>query len=157
MTQTAPSTGPATASADTSKGLRPGALGLATSIVSATASAAPAYSLAATLGFVVALVGLQPPIIVILAFVPMFFVSFGYQGLNQADPDCGTTFTWAARAFGPRTGWLGGWAIIAAYVLVMGSLAQIAGGYVFLLVGADGIGATPSPAGSLLVGWGGSR
>ncbi|HZP50990.1 amino acid permease, partial [Actinocrinis sp.] len=124
------------------KGLRPGALGLASSIVIGTASVAPAYSLAATLGFVVAAVGLQSPIVMILAFVPMFLIAFGYQGLNEADPDCGTTFTWGARTFGPRTGWLGGWAIIAADIIVMANLAQIAGGYGFQLVGANGLAAS---------------
>ena len=117
------------------------------------ASTAPAYSLAATLGFVViAIKGLQAPIITILAFVPMLFISFAYKEMNYADPDCGTTFTWATRAFGPKTGWLGGWGIIAADVLVMASLAQIAGQYVFLLFGADGIGANPSSGWVLLVG-----
>ena len=92
------------------------------------ASTAPAYSLAATLGFVViAIDGLQAPIITILAFVPMLFVSYGYKEMNYADPDCGTTFTWGARAFGPKTGWLGGWGIVAADLLVMASLAQVAG------------------------------
>ncbi len=70
----------------------------------------------------------------------MLFIAYGYKELNNADPDCGTTFTWGVRAFGPKTGWMGGWAIIAADVLVMASLAQIAGQYVFLLFGADGIG-----------------
>ncbi len=127
----------------TGKGLKGGALGLISSIVIGTASVAPAYSLAATLGFAVAAVGLQSPIIMILAFVPMFLIAFGYQGLNKADPDCGTTFAWGARAFGPRTGWLGGWAIIAADVIVMANLAQIAGGYGFQLVGAYGLAARP--------------
>mgnify|MGYP003693586467 CR=1 FL=1 len=72
--------------------------------------------------------------IVILAFVPMLFTAIGYSELNKADPDCGTTFTWATRAFGPKTGWLGGWGIIAADVLVMASLAQVAGQYLFLPV-----------------------
>src|SRR6185437_5343019 len=119
-----------------SKGLRQGALGLVSSIVIGTASVAPAYSLAATLGFVVAAVGLQSPVVMILAFVPMFLIAFGYQGLNEADPDCG-------RTFGPRTGWLGGWAIIAADIIVMANLAQIAGGYGFQLVGANGLAASP--------------
>ena len=77
-----------------------------------------------------------------LAFVPMFLVALGYNYMNQADPDCGTTFTWATRAFGPVTGWLGGWAIIFADVLVMANLAQIAGSYTFLLFGADGAAAS---------------
>jgi len=135
------------------KGLKSGALGLFSSVVVGVASTAPAYSLAATLGFVViAINGLQAPIISILAFVPMLFISYAYKELNNADPDCGTTFTWATRAFGPRTGWFGGWGIVAADILVMASLAQIAGQYVFLLFGAKGIGGDPSSTWVLLVG-----
>lgn len=136
------------------KGLKTGALGLASSVVIGVASTAPAYSLAATLGFIVAFVGLQSPIIVILAFVPMLFTAIGYQELNKADPDCGTTFTWATRAFGPKTGWLGGWGIIAADILVMASLAQVAGQYLFLLFNADGIGSNATSGWVLLVGIG---
>jgi amino acid transporter len=124
--------------------LRHGALGAAASIILATASAAPAYSLAATIAWVVALVGFQAPAVVVVAFIPILFVSFGYAALNAADPDCGTIFTWGTRVFGPRTGFLGGWAIIASFVLVMGSLAQVAGQYVFLLFGANSIGADPA-------------
>jgi len=135
------------------KGLKGGALGFVSSVVVGVASTAPAYSLAATLGFVViAIAGLQAPIITILAFVPMLLISYGYKALNAADPDCGTTFTWATRTFGPKTGWLGGWGIIAADILVMASLAQIAGQYVFLLFNANGIGHNADSGWVLLVG-----
>jgi len=134
------------------KGLKAGAIGLASSVVIGVSSTAPAYSLAATLGLVVSFVGIQTPIVVILAFVPILFTSIGYAELNRVDPDCGTTFTWAGRVFGPRAGWWGGWAIIAADVLVMASLAQVAGQYVFLLFNADGIGSDPASGWVLLVG-----
>ena len=135
------------------KGLKGGALGFVSSVVVGVASTAPAYSLAATLGFVViAINGLQAPIITIIAFVPMLFISYGYKALNSADPDCGTTFTWGARAFGPKTGWWGGWGIVAADILVMASLAQIAGQYVFLLFGANGIGQNANSGWVLFVG-----
>ena len=64
----------------------------------------------------------------------MLLCSIGYSEMNKADPDCGTTFTWATRAFGPKTGWAGGWGIVAADILVMASLAQVAGQYVFFAV-----------------------
>ena len=134
------------------KGLKTGALGLVSATVMGVASTAPAYSLAATLGFIVAVVGLGAPIVAVIAFVPIFLTSIGYSELNKADPDCGTTFTWAARAFGPKTGWAGGWAIVAADVLVMASLAQVAGQYVFLLFGAKGIGSNATSGWVLLVG-----
>lgn len=134
------------------KGLKGGALGLLSGVVIGVASTAPAYSLAATLGFIVAVVGLQAPVIIILAFIPIFFTAIGYRELNRREPDCGTTFTWAAKAFGPRTGWMGGWAIVVADVLVMASLAQVAGQYLFLLVGADSIGTNATSGWVLLVG-----
>ena len=119
------------------KGLKAGALGLVSSVVVGIASTAPAYSLAASLGFVVivengdGIVGVKAPLIMLLAFIPMYLIAVAYPELNKAEPDCGTTFTWAARAFGPSTGWMGGWGIIAADVIVMANLAQIAGSYSF--------------------------
>jgi amino acid transporter len=137
---------------DLDKGLKAGALGLVSSIVMGVASTAPAYSLAATLFFVVAAVGLKSPAVAVLAFIPMLLCSIGYSEMNKADPDCGTTFTWGTRAFGPKTGWAGGWAIVAADILVMASLAQVAGQYVFLLFGANGIGQNATSGWVLLTG-----
>ena len=129
-----------TSSPPVPKGLRAGSLGLASSIVMGLASTAPAYSLAATLGFVVmGGAGVKAPVIMLLAFIPMYFIAIAYRELNQAEPDCGTTFTWASRAFGPVAGWLGGWGIIVADVICMANLAQIAGAYSFTLVREVGI------------------
>jgi len=131
-----------------SKGLKGGALGLVSSIVVGVVSTAPAYSLAASLGFVVAtangdgIVGVKAPSIMLIAFIPMFFIAIAYQELNKAEPDCGTTFTWATRAFGTRVGWMGGWGIIAADVIVMANLSQIAGAYTFSLFHLDGLAAS---------------
>jgi amino acid transporter len=149
---TAEGTPPVVVEQQVDKGLKSGALGLVSSVVMGVASTAPAYSLAATLGLIVVVVGLGAPIIALLAFIPMLLTSIGYSELNKADPDCGTTFTWASRAFGPRTGWAGGWAIVAADILVMASLAQVAGQYLFQLFGAHGIGGNPTSGWVLLVG-----
>jgi len=135
---------PATGGAVDGKGLKGGALGLLSSVVVGLASTAPAYSLAASLGLIVAsggalLAGVKAPGIVLLAFIPMFLIAVAYQELNKAEPDCGTTFTWASRAFGPVTGWMGGWGIIAADVIVMANLAQIAGSYSFTFIGQLGL------------------
>ena len=118
------------------KGLKTGALGFVSNVVIGVASTAPGYSLAASLGFVVAIsgVGLQAPAVLLMAFLPMLFIAAAYYYMNRADPDCGTTFTWVTKAMGPWAGWMGGWAIIVADVIVMANLAQIAGLYSFLLV-----------------------
>src|ERR1700690_4182754 len=54
------------------KGLKKGAIGYLSNIVIGVASTAPAYSLAATLGFIVAVggVGVHAPAVLIAAFVP---------------------------------------------------------------------------------------
>ncbi len=126
-----------------SKGLKGGAIGLVSSVVIGMASTAPAYSLAASLGLIVVIVGEKAPGIMILAFVPMYLIAVAYRELNAAEPDCGTTFTWAGRAFGPWAGWMGGWGIIAADIIVMANLAQIAGKYSFLLFGLDELAESP--------------
>jgi amino acid transporter len=130
----------AAASAPRDKGLRAGTLGLLSSVVIAVSSTAPAYSMAATLGLIVAVVGVHSPGTLIVSFLPMLCIAYAFRELNKADPDCGTTFTWTARAFGPRTGWMGGWGIIAADIIVMASLSQIAGRYFLELVGAGAAG-----------------
>ena len=119
------------------KGLKAGALGYLSNLVIGVASTAPAYSLAATLGFIVAVkgVGVHAPAVLIVSFVPMLFVALGYKYLNKADPDCGTTFAWTTRAFGPCVGWINGWAIFVADVIVMASLSVIAAQYTYLLFG----------------------
>lgn len=125
------------AGAPGSKGLRGGALGLFSSTVIGVASTAPAYSTAATIGLVVAILGVHTPSILIAAFVPMLLVAFAFREFNSIDPDCGTTFSWVTRAFGPKTGWLAGWGMIAACIVVMSSVSQVAAQYTFLLFGAD--------------------
>ena len=95
---------PPQSAAPSGKGLRAGALGLISSVVIAVSSTAPAYSMAATLGLIVAVVGVHSPGTLIVSFVPMLCIAYAFRELNKADPDCGTTFTWTARAFGPRTG-----------------------------------------------------
>src|SRR4029079_13069824 len=129
------------------KGLKKDALGFVSSVVIGVASTAPGYSLAASLGFVVAVagVGLQAPAVMLVAFVPMLLIASAYYYMNRADPDCGTTFSWATRALGPSTGWLGGWAIVVADVIVMANLAQIAGLYSFLLLGSPQQETLPYP------------
>jgi amino acid transporter len=137
-------------SAPGQKGLKANALGFASSVVIGVASTAPGYSLAAVLGLIVAVegVGVHAPAIMLVAFVPMLFVATAYRYMNRADPDCGTTFSWVTRAFGPAAGWISGWAIIVADIIVMANLAQIAGLYSFLLFGVD----APSTAAVTAVG-----
>jgi amino acid transporter len=117
------------------KGLKKNAIGFLSNVVIGVASTAPAYSLAATLGFIVADEGVttHAPAVLLASFIPMVLVALGYRYMNRADPDAGTSFAWTTRAFGPGFGWLNGWAIFLADLLVMASLAYIASTYTFKL------------------------
>jgi amino acid transporter len=119
------------------KGLKTGALGFISNVVIGVASTAPAYSLAVSLGLVAAAVGIFSPSIMLLAFVPMLFIAIAYYYMNRAEPDCGTSFTWVAKAMGPHLGWMTGWAIIVADIIVMASLAEVAAIYTFSLFDID--------------------
>jgi amino acid transporter len=119
------------------KGLAAGTLGLWGSTVIGLASTAPVYSLVATLGWVVLAVGGQAPIAFIVAFIPMLFIAFAYRELNNDVPDCGTTFTWGTKAFGPWVGWMGGWGVAVAGMVVLANLAQIASIYFWNLFGIE--------------------
>ncbi|MGA2011109.1 MAG: APC family permease [Solirubrobacteraceae bacterium] len=129
------------ASAPGAKGLKTGAISAISNVVIGVSSTAPAYSLAATLGAIVAIhgIGLYAPAVLVVSFVPMVCIALGYYFMNRADPDCGTTFAWVTRAMGPQLGWLNGWVIVGADIVVMASLSQIAGTYTFLLIGANSL------------------
>jgi amino acid transporter len=124
------------------KGLKKNAIGYLSNIVIGVASTAPAYSLAATLGFIVAVqgIGVHAPAVLLVSFVPMLLIAVAYKYLNRADPDAGTTFAWTTRALGPATGWVNGWTIVLADVIVMASLSDIAAIYTFKLFGFTELG-----------------
>ncbi len=117
------------------KGLSEGAVGLFGGTVLGISSVAPAYALTATLGILVAEAGSKMPVIIIAGFLPMFFAAYAYRELNKVAPDCGTSFTWTTKAFGPYIGWLGGWAAILATVIVLSNLAGVAVQFFYQFLG----------------------
>ena len=67
-------------------------------------------------GLIVAAVGLKMPAILIAGFVPMFLTAYAYRELNSRAPDCGASFTWSTKAFGPYVGWMCGWGMVVASI-----------------------------------------
>ncbi|MBT8159833.1 MULTISPECIES: APC family permease [Arthrobacter] len=118
----------------TGKGLKTGQLGLLAVVVLGISSVAPAYSLTSSLGPAVNAVGLQLPAIFIVAFIPMILVAFAYRELNADSPDSGTSFTWTTKAFGPFIGWMGGWGLLAANIIVLSNLAGVAVDFFYLFL-----------------------
>ncbi len=116
------------------KGLSAGTVGLIGAVVIGISCIAPAYTFTAAVGPTASVVGLQVPAIILVGFIPMLLVAFGYRELNKQMPDSGTSFTWATRAFGPWIGWMAGWGLVSATILVLSNLAGIAVEFLFLLI-----------------------
>ena len=116
------------------KGLSVGTVGLIGAVVIGISCIAPAYTFTAAVGPTASEVGQQVPAIILVGFIPMLLVAFGYRELNREMPDSGTSFTWASRAFGPWIGWMAGWGLVAATILVLSNLAGIAVEFLFLLI-----------------------
>ncbi|RAX15327.1 APC family permease [Pseudarthrobacter sp. AG30] len=125
----APSTGGVSA-----KGLKGGQLGLLAVVVLGISTIAPAYTLTSALGPTVNEAGLQLPVIFLIGFIPMILVSLAYRELNADSPDSGTTFTWVTKAFGPWIGWMGGWGLLAANIIVLSNLAGVAVDFFYLFL-----------------------
>lgn len=116
------------------KGLAAGKVGLMGAVVIGISCLAPTYTLTSGIGPAISAVGVFVPAVLILGFIPMLLVAFAYRELNNRAPDSGTTFTWATKAFGPWVGWMGGWGLIAATILVLSNLAAVAVDFFYLLV-----------------------
>lgn len=117
-----------------SKGLASGQLGLFAAVMIGISTIAPAYVLTSSLGPTVQAIGTQLPAIFIIGFIPMFLVALAYRELNADTPDSGTTFTWVSQAFGPVLGWLGGWGLLAANIIVLSNLAGVAVDFFYLFL-----------------------
>lgn len=116
------------------KGLGGNSVGLMGSAVLGISTVAPVYCLTSTLGSTAGEVGVQMPAVFLAGFLPMLLVAFAYRELNKAVPDCGTSFTWTVKAFGPRLGWMCGWGLVIATIIVLSNLAGVATSYFWLLV-----------------------
>ncbi|MFC7306245.1 APC family permease [Streptomyces monticola] len=117
------------------KGLGGNSVGLVGSAVIGISTVAPVYCLTSTLGSTTGEVGVQMPAVFLAGFLPMLLVAFAYRELNKVMPDCGTSFTWTVQAFGPRVGWMCGWGLVIATIIVLSNLAGVATSYFWLLAG----------------------
>lgn len=116
------------------KGLEHNALGLLGSVALAISCVAPAYALTATLGPTVTEVGAQMPATFLIGFIPMLLVAYAYRDLNLVAPDAGTSFTWTVKAFGPHIGWMCGWGLVIATIIVLSNLAGVAVTFFYLFL-----------------------
>lgn len=119
---------------ESEKGLAKNRVGLIGAVIIGISCIAPTYTLTSGLGPTISAVGKYVPSILLLGFIPMLLVAFAYRELNNRVPDSGTSFTWATKAFGPWVGWMGGWGLITATILVLSNLAAVAVDFFYLLL-----------------------
>ena len=117
-----------------SKGLAAGKVGTFSGAILGISCVAPGYTLTASIGLIVAAVGLKMPAIFIAGFIPMFLTAYAYRELNSRAPDCGASFTWSTKAFGPYVGWMCGWGMVMASIIVLSNLAAIAVEFFYLFI-----------------------
>ena len=82
----------------------------------------------------------------------MFLTAYAYRELNSESPDCGASFTWSTKAFGPYVGWMCGWGMVIATIIVLSNLAAIAVQFFYLFlarVTGDAALAARDPRGAL--------
>lgn len=88
-------------------------------IVMAVAGTAPAYTLAATTGAIVAAVGLASPAAILYAAIPMVGVAWSFSHLNRCKVNAGASYAWVGENISPLFGFLSGWALLVAATLFM--------------------------------------
>ena len=100
---------------------------------------APGYSLAATVGLIAGVVGLQGPFIMILAFIPMLLVVVRLLLHEPRRPGLRRDVHLDGARLRPAVGWVIGFTAVAASVIVMANLVRSPHYYTFLLFGADSL------------------
>ncbi|QBJ94824.1 APC family permease [Rhodococcus sp. ABRD24] len=116
------------------KGLATNKVGTLSGAILGISCVAPGYTLTASIGLIVAAVGLKMPAIFIAGFIPMFLTAYAYRELNRESPDCGASFTWSTKSFGPYVGWMCGWGMVVATIIVLSNLAAIAVQFFYLFI-----------------------
>ena len=90
-------------------------LGLADLSILASASMAPAYSIAVTFGLMVAAAGNGAPLSLVALTIPIIFIGIAFHRLCEEHPDAGSTYAWSRLAFGPGVGAFGAWIVVLSY------------------------------------------
>ena len=112
----------------------PRVLGLFDVGVLASAAMGPAYSLASTMGPMVAAAGNNATLALALLGLIMVGVALSFARLSDVLPDAGSSFSWSARAFGPAGGTYAAWLLLLSNYFATMTTALPAATYTLALV-----------------------
>ncbi len=102
--------------------------------VLASASMGPAYSLASTMGPMVAAAGFGSPIALVALSAVMLCIAVSFSYLSRVAPNAGSSYSWIRMAFGDRTGAYGAWLLLLSNFFATMAIAVPAGIYTLALV-----------------------
>jgi amino acid transporter len=127
----------------------PRVLGLFDVTVLAGAAMGPAYSLASTMGPMIAADGAQAPVALALLSAIMLCIAVAFSRLSRVRPNAGSSYAWVAEAFGSRVGAYAAWLLVLANYFATMATALPAGIYTLELFAPS---IATSPLADALVG-----
>ena len=120
----------------------PRVLGLFDVAVLSSASMGPAYSLASTLGLMVAVAGAWTPVALLALTVVMLCVAASFMQLSRVLPHAGSSYAWIGAAFGRKVGAYAAWILLISNFFATMATAVPAGVYTLDLL-APGVADSP--------------
>lgn len=102
-----------------SKELSKDSLGLSESVIMGVAGTAPAFSIAATTGALIATVGTLATASIFYCGLIMFGITLAFLHLNRIKTNAGASYAWVGDIFHPVLGFLAGWALLVASAVFM--------------------------------------
>jgi amino acid transporter len=127
-------------------------LGFPDLLVISAASIGPAFSLATTLGPMVAAGGSATPLALVLVTAIMAMVAAGYRRLGQRYPQAGSSYAWVRIAFGRVIGAYAAWVLIVANIFAIVATAVPAGAYTLALL-APQLASSPRATALVATAW----
>ncbi len=94
----------------------------------------PAYSLASTMGPMVAAAGTGAPLAFLLLSFVMLCIAVAFMHLSRVAPNAGSSYSWIRMSFGNRVGAYGAWLLILSNFFATMAIAVPAGIYTLALI-----------------------
>jgi amino acid transporter len=102
--------------------------------VLSSASMGPAYSLASTMGLMIAFAGTAAPLALMVLAAIMLCIAFAFSKLTQVAPNAGSSYSWIRMVFGDRVGAYGAWLLLLSNFFATMAIAVPAGIYSLALL-----------------------
>ncbi|MFW0794484.1 APC family permease [Gordonia sp. CPCC 205515] len=109
-------------------------LGTADGLAIAASSTAITTTVGVGLGAIATIVGIQMPILLVLAFLPIIGIAIGYATLNKVESNCGNSYVWVGQTLSPWLGFLSGWFQMVSVLIFLTYTTAIAGSAIIQLL-----------------------